>query len=120
MSLAQHIVRPSRSIAQAFRTEFDRSRKQVSKSSNSELSPDSEKSEAWRKEAYAAALGYMPLSKHTIIPGFTKGYAGTKESQSQAERDAVGRANSILPTHPIFNVTFARVKFMMDWSYGVL
>lgn len=124
MSLAQHIVRPSRSIAQDFRSEFDKSRKlnQVSKlnESDSESEVDSSTSlEEWRKECYATTLGYMPLSKHTIIPGFTEGTLGVDRKSSQGEREKVGRANSVLPTHPVLNVTFARAKFMADWAYGV-
>lgn len=52
----------------------------------------------WRKNVYATMLSWTLSARDEVVVG--------------------GEANRLNPTHPIYNVTFPRVKTFMDWAYG--
>lgn len=58
------------------------------------------KLEEWKRNCYAALLGWTIDPKLQCVLG--------------------GSANQVALTHPIFNVGFNKAKVMMDWSYNQL
>ncbi|KAK0548301.1 CAAX farnesyltransferase (FTase) subunit beta [Tilletia horrida] len=59
-------------------------------------------SNAWRKACYVSALSWQIEPRANDEPARVVGNPKT---------------NEIRPTHPIFNLTFPKVKGMLDWAY---
>ncbi|KAK0525915.1 CAAX farnesyltransferase (FTase) subunit beta [Tilletia horrida] len=64
--------------------------------------PDEQQAAAWQKACYVSALAWL-----------------AEPAPEGAASWALGdpKTNTVVPTHPIFNLTFPRVKTMMDWAY---
>lgn len=59
----------------------------------------------WNRKAYSTMLAWTLSARDEIVV----------EARGEGEGKGSNRLN---PTHPVFNITFPRVKTIMDWAYG--
>lgn len=98
LSLCQHRILISDAAYSAIKRQY----KSASLDSAAPLADTTKRhlqqSEAWRAHCYAASLAWEIDDEQRFIVG--------------------GEQNMVVPTHPIFNVAFIRIKQMMDHFYG--
>ncbi|KAN0060445.1 CAAX farnesyltransferase (FTase) subunit beta [Thecaphora frezii] len=98
LSLAQHRVKPSAETRAALEAHWKGTTR-----GGGEAEEEEEEEEEWRKQCYLSGLSWTLDPKETVVVG---------------EGDEGKRNNAVNPTHPIFTITFPKVKAIMDWAYG--
>ena len=95
MSLAQHRLR----VDAASRRALEDMWKSQQQQQQGDEEAEEEEADAWRKACYVSCLAWSAEAAHKAVVG-------------EAER------NELVPTHPVFNVAFPKLKEMLDWAYG--
>lgn len=103
LSLCQHWIRLNLQARQAWSQRFKKSSGDDGKVGDGE-----NKGDEWRAQCYAACLGWTFEERDTHVLG----------PSTSAEKDANAHNNEVQVTHPLFNITFARAKTMLDWAYA--
>ncbi|CAD6891676.1 unnamed protein product [Tilletia controversa] len=107
LSLCQHRIVRSREAHVFLERAWKSSPSEGDESSSSSLRTSSvqlphQQSDDWQKACYVSALAWLSEPPAEGAPSRIVGEPKT---------------NGINPTHPLFNLTFPRVKMMMDWAY---